>query len=241
MQVRASRLIAALRRVRALRQDESGLALTEFAIGFPIILALGLYGIDMANLALTHMRVSQIALNLADNASRVGSSSTLSTQQLREVDIEDVFQAAKTQGTGIELETKGRVILSSLEKDKDGNQRIHWQRCFGSKTGAAFESHYGKATNTDGSSSAPADVGTTATNGMGQTGAKVNAPVNDSGVMFVEVNYEYTPMFPGLVSSSTIAYIGSFIVRDPRNFSQLYPSSGVTASTCGYTQRVSPT
>lgn len=227
--------------MRALRGDESGLALTEFAIGFPIILVLGLYGIDMANLALTHMRVSQIALNLADNASRVGSSSTLSTQQLREVDIEDVFQAAKTQGKGIAIETKGRVILSSLEKDKDGIQRIHWQRCFGSKTGAAFESHYGKATNSDGSTNAAANVGTTATNGMGRAGAKVNAPMANSGVMFVEVNYEHTPLFPGLTSSSNIGYVASFIVRDPRDFSQLYASTGVTASTCGYTQRVSPT
>jgi hypothetical protein len=198
---------------------------------------LGLYGIDMANLALTHMRVSQIALNLADNASRVGSSSTLALQQLREVDIEDVFQAAKNQGKGIELETKGRVILSSLEKDKDGNQRIHWQRCFGSKTGAAFESHYGKATDTAGNS--PANVGTTATNGMGPTGAKVNAPTNNSGVMFVEINYEYTSLFPGFVSSSTIGYVASFIVRDPRDFSQLFASTG--ASTCGYAKAVSPT
>jgi hypothetical protein len=240
MQVTASRLMLALRRVPALRRHTGGLALTEFALGFPIILVLGLYGIDMANLALTHMRVSQIALNLADNASRVGSSSTLSTQQLREIDIEDVFLAAKAHGSGIELETKGRVILSSLEKDKDGNQRIHWQRCFGSKTGADFDSHYGKALNTDGSNKGDAYLGTTATNGMGPAGAKVNAPTN-SGVMFVEVNYEHTPMFPSLVSSSTIGYVASFIVRDPRDFSQIYASTGVTASTCGYAGRVSPT
>jgi Flp pilus assembly protein TadG len=232
MQVIAARLLPSLRRARGLRREESGLALTEFAIGFPIILMLGLYAIDMANLALTHMRVSQIALNLADNASRVGSSSSLSTQQLREIDIEDVFQAAKTHGSGIKLETKGRVILSSLEKDNSGNQRIHWQRCFGRKTGDAFESHYGKAANTAGN--APANLGTTATAGMGPTGAKVHAPANNSGVMFVEVNYERTPMFPFLVSPSTIGYVASFIVRDPRDFSQIYISEGVTASTCGY-------
>jgi hypothetical protein len=241
MQVTAPRLMATLRFVCALRRHVGGLALTEFALGFPIILMLGLYGIEMANLALTHMRVSQIALNLADNASRVGSSSTLTTQQLREVDIEDVFQAAKAHGSGIELETKGRVILSSLEKDKDGNQRIHWQRCFGSKTGADFDSHYGKALNTDGSNTGDAYVGTTATNGMGPAGAKVNAPTNNSGVMFVEVNYEHTPMFQSLVSTSTIGYVASFIVRDPRDFSQIFASTGVTASTCGYANRVPPT
>lgn len=229
-----------LRRVKTLRRDTRGLALTEFALGFPIILVLGLYGIDTANLALTHMRVSQIALNLADNASRVGSSSTLSTQQLREVDIADVFQAAKTHGAAIDLEAKGRVILSSLEKDNNGNQRIHWQRCFGSRTGNAFESHYGKVKNTDGSTKESTDAGANAPNGMGQSGAKVNAPMNNSGVMFVEVNYEYTPMFPVLSSSSNIGYVASFIVRDPREFSQIYGFSS-TAATCGYSARVSPT
>jgi hypothetical protein len=234
MQVTALRLLPALGRLGALPRERSGLALTEFALGFPIILMLGLYGMDMANFALTHMRVSQIALNLADNASRVGSSSTLATQQLREVDIADVFQAAKNQGSGIELETKGRVILSSLERDGSGVQRIHWQRCFGSKTGDAYESHYGKAKDADGSTNATDHAGTLAPNGMGPTDAKVNAPTNNSGVMFVEINYEYTSLFPGFVSSSTIGYVASFIVRDQRAFSQLDRSEGVTAATCGY-------
>jgi hypothetical protein len=234
-------LMTAHRLWSSLLRETSGLALTEFAIAFPILLALGMYGIDTANFALTHLRLNQLALNLADNASRVGASSTLSTQQMREIDVEDVFQAAKIHGKSLKLETNGRVILSSLEKDKDGNQRIHWQRCFGAKTGATYESHHGKAKNDDGKDNTATNIGTTATAGMGDAGSKVNAPTNSSGVMFVEVNYRYTPLFGWLSAPADLRYVGSFIVRDPRDFSQIYTSAGVTPSYCGYASRESPT
>lgn len=219
-------------------RDTSGLAVLEFAIAFPVLLALGMYGIDIANMALTNLRLNQIALNLADNASRVGVNSTLSIQQMREVDVNDIFEGAKSQGTGINLTTNGRVILSSLEKDSSGVQRIHWQRCFGSKTGSTYESHYGRALNTDGSTSAGANSGPSSA-GMGDTGFTVNAPANSSGVMFVEVNYRYTPMFSWLSAPADLRYTASFIVRDPRDFAQIYnPSPTATASYCGYTARV---
>jgi Flp pilus assembly protein TadG len=57
-----------------LRSDTSGLALTEFAFAMPILLSMGMLGIEVSNLALTHMKVSQAALNLADNISRVGEA-----------------------------------------------------------------------------------------------------------------------------------------------------------------------
>lgn len=224
-----------------LQRDTSGLALTEFAMAFPVLLALGMYGIDTANLALTNLRLSQIALNLADNASRVGVNGTLSVQQMREVDVNDILQAANIQGAAINLATRGRVILSSLEKDSTGVQRIHWQRCFGSMTGTTYDSHYGRALNADGSTTDSANSGPSATDGMGEAGAKVHAPSNSSGVMFVEVNYRYTPMFSWLSAPADLRYVASFIVRDPRDFTRIYSSTGVTASTCGYSARVSPT
>jgi hypothetical protein len=223
-----------------LRRNTSGLALVEFGMGFPVLLALGMYGLDTANFALTNLKVNQIALNLADNASRVGLNTNLSTQQLREIDINDVFEGAKDQGTGINLNANARVILSSLEKDSSGTQRLHWQRCFGLKTGTTYESHYGKAVNADGSTTT-GNSGPLAPNGMGDTGYKVNAPSSSSGVMFVEVNYRYTPMFSWLSAPSDLRYVASFIVRDPRDFTKLYTSTGVTPSYCGYTAQVVPT
>lgn len=216
----------------ALMRDHGGLALMEFALALPLVLSLGVYGIETANLALTNLRVSQIALNLADNASRVGIASTLSTVQLRDVDMNDVLQAARLQGAKINLSKYGRVIVSSLE-NASGTQRIHWQRCFGLMKGTGYDSSYGTTKITDGTDGTTANQGTQVDTGMGDAGAQVIAPIN-SGVMFVEVNYQYQPIAPNwLMGPKRIHYIASFIVRDARDFTQLYnPSPTATRSTC---------
>lgn len=225
------------RTTRRLRSDRSGLALMEFALGLPLVLSLGLFGVETANLALANLRVSQIALNLADNASRVGIASTLSTMQLREVDMNDVLQASRLQGNRINLSKYGRVIVSSLE-NASGTQRIHWQRCFGLMKGAGYDSSYGTTKATDGTDALPANQGTDVSTGkgadagMGDTGAKVTSPLN-SGVMFVEVNYQYQPIAPNwLTGPKRLHYIASFIVRDSRDFTQIRNPGNATRSTC---------
>ncbi len=216
--------------------DRRGLALLEFALGLPLVLTLGLYGVETANLALANLRVSQIALNLADNASRVGLTSNLTTVQLREVDMNDVLQAARIQGARINLSKYGRVIVSSLE-EKSGTQRIHWQRCFGLMN-VGYGSTYGTTLVADGTDKTTATQGTDVSTGkgsdagMGDSGAKVVAPSN-SGVMFVEVNYQYQPIAPNwLTGPKRLHYIASFIVRDNRDFAQIYNPANATKSTC---------
>lgn len=226
---------ALLRHTGRLRRDASGVAMLEFAFALPFVVGVGAYGIELSNLALLNMRVSQIALNLADNASRVGTFSTLSTQQLREIDINDVLQATRKQGEAIQLATRGRVILSSLENvqqtyDSAPVQRIHWQRCIGLKTGTGYDSSYGTTTTAAGTTNTSANAGATAAAGMGDAGSRVNAP-SGSGVMFVEINYLSKPLFgTWLTSAERIHYIASFIVRDRRDFSQLFnPAPAVAA------------
>ncbi|MDD1450561.1 histidine kinase [Sphingomonas sp. H160509] len=175
-------------------------------------------------------------MNLADNASRVGIASNLTTVQLREVDMNDVLQAARIQGTRINLSKYGRVIVSSLE-NMSGTQRIHWQRCFGLMKGTSYDSSYGTTKVADGTDGSATNRGTDTTtstdSGMGDNGAKVTAPPN-SGVMFVEVNYQYQPIAPNwLIGPTRLHYIASFIVRDNRDFTQIYnPNPTATASTC---------
>lgn len=234
-----ARLGRLARFARRLRQDTGGLALTEFAFAMPIILGLGMYSIETANLAIANLRISQIALNLADNASRVGATTSLSTTQLREVDLNDVLQAARYQGKAINLTTQGRITLSSLENvqqsyDTAPVQRIHWQRCLGLKSGTNYDSSYGTTTATAGTDATAANAGTTAATGMGDAGSKVTAP-SGSGLMFVEINYEYKPLVSGWLFSTSkrIHYVASFIVRDNRDFSKVYnPSPAATKSTC---------
>jgi len=234
-----SRPRAAVRRLcRNLKRDRSGVAMIEFAIALPLVLGVGCYGLETANLALINLRISQIALALADNASRVGAYSGLTSQQLREVDVNDIFAAARYQGNGIDLTTNGRIILSSLENvqqsyDTAAVQRIHWQRCLGLKNGTGYDSSYGTTTTAAGTTATQTNAGTAATNGMGDSGAQVNAP-GGSGVMFVEINYLTEPLFgTWLTSPARIHYVATFIVRDRRDFSQIFnPSPTATRMTC---------
>ena len=235
---------------RRLRRDRRGLAMLEFAFTAPLVLGLGCYGIELANLALVNMKVSQIALNLADNGSRVGAYSSLATQQLREVDINDILQAARYQGAGINLTTNGRITISSLENvaqsyDTANNgapvQRIHWQRCLGVKSGVGFDGQFKANVAT----TAGSVVATSASDpnkgydlplpgGITDNGtAPIQAP-GGAGVIYVEINYVSTPLFGSwLTGPQTIHYIASFVVRDRRDYTQIYnPSPASTRSTC---------
>jgi hypothetical protein len=244
---------------RRLTRDARGAALLEFALALPILLTLGGYGIELGNLALTNMRISQIALTLADNASRIGVNNGSAMFQLREGDVNDILQGARLMGAGLKLTTYGRVTISSLENVQrsfwDGTadsapvQRIHWQRCVGtmkgatgSKTFPSYDSNNGVAAD---SPSQLATVGTDQTQanagkvsaGMGSNPTVV-APSAPSGVIFVEVNYQYQPLFGTMFAKKQlIHYVGSFIVRDRRDFAQIYnPTSALgtkpVPSTC---------
>ena len=226
-----------MRPLLRLASARSGVAMLEFALALPIVIGVGAYGLEVSNLALLNLRVSQIALNLADNASRVGTYSSLSTQQMREVDVNDVLQAARYQGSSINLSTNGRIILSSLENvqqsyDTAAVQRIHWQRCLGMKSGTGYDSSYGTTTITDGTDATVANDGTLAPSGMGEAGSMVNAPAG-YGVMFVEINYLTKPLFgTWLTSPARLHYVASFIVRDRRDYAQLYNPSSSTKMPC---------
>lgn len=206
----AQPFLAALGR---LRSDVSGMAMIEFAYALPLMLGLGGYGIEMANLATVNQKISQSALALADNMSRVGAESALSTVQIRESDINDSFIGLTRQTGTLNLTSNGRVILSSLEQNASGGQWIHWQRCIGTKNVA---SSYG-----------PQGTGATGTSfaGMGSPSARITAPPG-SAVMFVEITYDYRALFGTMFfPARTIRYEASFVVRDNRDL--VGPSGGV--------------
>lgn len=233
LEARRSLLDRARRHFRRLVRDRSGVALIEFAYSLPIVLGLGCYATECANIVIMNERVNQIALSLADNASRVGDMQSDNSSQLREIDVNDALTAARLQGTKWGLTQYGRITLTSLE-EHDGKQYVRWQRCLGLKKGTNYDSHYGVATTDSGLQAWPSAPGKQVT-GMGDAGAVVTAPP-DSGVMFVEINYDYQPV----IGSSWIPdgfmllhYNASFIVRDKRVFSQIYnPAPAATRYTC---------
>ena len=134
---------ASVSNLRALRCDRSGVALTEFALSLPLLLVAGLGGVETANLAVTTLRVNQVAMQIADNASRIGDTSSLEDRRIYESDINDLLLGSNIQaGQSIDLYNHGRTIVSSLEvaPGTDDQQYIHWQRCKGTK---AHMSSYG--------------------------------------------------------------------------------------------------
>ena len=203
--------------IRRLLRDEAGLAMTEFALAMPFMLVLGLMGLDTANRALTQMQVSQLAMQIADNASRIGESSVMQDRKIYEFDINDLFHGAHLQsGKGIDIFEHGRVIISSLEvvPGTDDQQYIHWQRCMGKKR---HDSTYGKEGDGLTANTFP---------GMGPTGNEVVA-FKDDAVMFVEIAYDYQPLFgkPFGLGEHEIRTIASFTVRADRDLSEIYQVS----------------
>lgn len=200
------------RLLKRLRRNRSGVAMTEFALGAPFLLMAGLWGTEEANYALVNMKIGQLAVHIADNASRIGDTSTLQNRRIFEADLNDVIYGAHMQaGPGINLYENGRVIISSLEVSDAagggaGEQYIHWQRCRGLKN----------ATSTYG------EEGDVLPDGIGPDGLEVTAEPGDA-VIFVQINYTYQPLISAqFMGNLDIHSIASFTVRDDRDLTQIY-------------------
>lgn len=212
--------------VASLGRDRRGLAMIEFAITAPVMLLLGLGGVEMGNYVMANLRVAQIAMAVADNAARVRTS-------IDEADITELMVGALKMGEPISFGTNGRIILSDLEQRTNTSgsggkgavtadnpqgyrQWIRWQRCAGalaktSSYGLPLNGSGGAVTNID--DAINEDHGATDTastmDGMGPTGNRISAS-SGTAVMVVEVAYTYKPVVP---VSLVTAVLGSLEVK----------------------------
>lgn len=209
------------RSARALARDRGGIAMIEFALVFPLFLLFMLGAVELTNFITVKLRVSQLALQIADNAARIGAGSPLAAKQISEADINDLFTGAQLASTQLDLLKNGRVILSDLEPQANpntaGRYKIVWQRCFGSRT--AYASSYGRQ-------------GDQNLTGIGPAGRQATAQ-DDNATMFVEVRYRYAP----IISTSwtpvfDLREIASMAVRDRRDLTRVYNNERVAAATC---------
>lgn len=195
-----------------LLRHRSGVALTEFALSAPLLMGVGLWGVETANQAIVQMRINQIAVLIADNASRVGENSLLGKAQIYESDINDVLYGAHIQGgDAFDFYQHGRVILSSLEvvPDTEDQQYIHWQRCMGELHQLSTYGHAGDGLD-----------GTLA--GMGPAGQEIVA-FDEEAVMFVEVAYVYQPLISSaFTTAGELKATAAFNVRENRDLTQIY-------------------
>jgi hypothetical protein len=205
--------------IRRLARNARAAVIIEMAFAIPLLALIGFGGLEIANLTLVNTRISQIGLSVADNASRIAAGSNLALPQVREVDINDVFAGIEKQAGGLEFKKNGRLILSSLERNTDDGQWIHWQRCYGDLD---IDSEFGpEGTGEDGDDFA----------GMGPEGEEVTAAPG-TAVMFVEVTYKYQPLLYGKwLGARTVTTTAAFNIREARNLTGGVFAPGV-ASTC---------
>lgn len=222
--------------LRNLVGELSGTAMTEFALALPLLLTAGLYGAETANLAMVNMKVSQLAMHIADNGSRIGDTSTITNRSIYEGDINDLLAGSNIQaGNSLQFYEHGRAIISSEEVfdstlscahggcpgglHPDGTRFIHWQRCMGKKR---WPSSYG-------------DENDITPNGIGPAGQEV-IPETGGAITFVEVAYDYQPLVSSrFFGPTTVKAISSFIVReniDLAGLQQRNPGSPDTPATC---------
>ncbi len=209
---RASRFAARL------RACESGLAFVEFAMSLPVVVTLALCGLETANLAMAHLRVSNIAMLTSDNAARVRDS-------IDESNVIELLTGAKMTGNNIRFRENGRIILSSIEPNTAGaggastGQWIRWQRCDGAKNVA---SSYGAQGTGQYNASLQA---------VGPPGNQISASPG-TAVMMVEVVYDYQPIVSDAIfGPRTIRYESAFNVRQ-RTDQVLKNAAGVTPRNC---------
>lgn len=204
-------------RLATLPASCGGLSYVEFAFTAPLLIMALTYGLELANIAIMHARISNLAGMMADGAARVRDS-------IDESDINELFiGAGLAAGTG-NITQHGRILVSTLEDNAatatTTDQIITWQRCKGKK----------KPTSTFGKE------GDVVTDGVGKIGNKISASVGNP-VVFVEVIYDYQPLISNsLFGAMEIRYASAFSVRDRvsqtlRNGANL---SATQKATCNY-------
>lgn len=222
-----ARIRKAVQKLRSLARDNSAVALTEFAFAAPLTLSMGMMGTETAYFAVAHMQMSQIAMQVADNASRVGDSA-LAAQVVTEKDINGTFVGAERLGEKYDIFENGRIIISSLQVNADGGQWIAWQRCRGAKV---KNSKYGvEGTGASGTSFV----------GMGDPSKPITAS-SGTAVIFVELYYTYEHITPfKLFGEKEFQYEAAFNIRDVRDLSGLKQTNPVSpvASCSQYTADV---
>jgi hypothetical protein len=231
--------ILAARFAGSLRDCRSGVAFLEFAFALPVVLALGLLGLETANYAMSNLRVSNIAMLTADNAARVRDS-------IDEGDVVELLTGAKMSGSNINFAQNGRIILTDLEPTSTGGKQwVRWQRCDGAlnyaatpaalrpkTSGGAVISNGTEVYNSDRftASSAPSSEATASLASVG-SGSNVISAQAGTAVMVVEVAYNYQPVIPNsFLTGRRITYVSAFNVRQRtdqtlRNINRVTPKS----------------
>lgn len=163
--------------LRSLAHDARGVALLEFALFAPVLLAMILSGFELGNFALANNRVQRLASMTADLVAQSGTGKVGAT----EAQIYDLFSAIDLTAQPFDLRSHGRVVITAVKgTDNDNNgvveNRILWQRFDGNFVSAAPE------------------LGCNLTSDLANLPNSRMLPL-DEILFHVQVTYEYQPVF----------------------------------------------
>ena len=203
-------------------RDRHAVALMEFALFLPLIVALGMGGMELTNLTLAHQKVERLAGTSADLFAR-------NQVKPNERQVNDSFTAIDIMSKPFDLRKQGRVIVTGIVGTADNRtgkieNKIAWQRCDGDLSGQT------------------SSVGTEwrRTNDFAD-GPAVVLPNNiqlSTGQMVVtsEVFFQYKPLISGswLPRNATAGPFKELAVNRTRGaaFTSITPVNGVAARTC---------
>jgi len=210
------------RRLKALAADLGGVAMTEFALGLPFMVMLGTLGIEYTHYIVIKKRVSEIAAQIADNASRMGDVSVLTNKPVSEAEINDLFVARRCKqaigwicGRTAALSCPAWSRIARAGNGYIGSALSEPKKIHASSYGVEGDGANG-----------------TAFQGMGCPGTKITA-TKGSAVMYVEIAYSYRPIIGVMpISRNDIVEVAAYNIWEMRDLSQVYSSPRVAASTC---------
>lgn len=164
-----------------LMRDHHGSALVEFALMLPVLIVLGIGGLDFVMYLLLQQKLQNATFSLADLAAR---DKTLSAAQL-----DNIFMSVQHVTKPFDFPASGRATVSGISATSDQRPRVYWQR-----SGAGSLSAASRVGSTGGNARLPADLGIKA----GET------------IIAAELTYEFKPLF-GLVLKPTVLHHSAFV------------------------------
>lgn len=171
-------------------KNESGIAVVEFAIIIPFIMALLMGAIEVTRFILITQKVEKVAVTIADVTSQ---GSTISTAQL-----DNIIIASQQVMLPYTFDTNGYVIITSVKQtgtfSGTNPPRVNWQyRGGGTWTQASL---------------------------IGSPGTSATLPNNmtlfdKDNIIITEVFYSYTPLISGngVISGTSLYKVGVFKPR----------------------------
>ncbi|GAB2174511.1 TadE/TadG family type IV pilus assembly protein [Dongia sp. agr-C8] len=170
-------------------QDERGVTAIEFALVLPVVLLILLGCFEVPRYVLIVQKISRTASGVADLVAQAD-------EPLQKNQLTDIFAAGKVMMQPYNVETNGKIYVSSINNPGGAGLALTWQRNNGG-TGPASKITSG--------TSLPVDL----------------RPGSNEEVLAAEVYFTYQPIFSTLIYSGSTLYRVSY--TRPRNKNLMTP------------------